>query len=82
MMSNYVWIALLLLALMGSAVLGIYILSLKRRVEYLHNLLSSLMTNGNLIFESMTFVATAYGLSVDELMKIIENYQNATGERK
>lgn len=81
-MNNYIWIILVILIFLGACVAGLWIVSLNRRLEYYRNTLSSLMTNGNLVWESMEFVATAYGLSVDELVAIIENYQNTTGERK
>lgn len=81
-MPTYVLVILLVLLAFIFTVIGIYILYLKRQVVYYRITLSSLLTDGNLVQQSILFVAEAYGISAEELMTIIENYQNTTGERK
>lgn len=71
----------MVLALMGCAVLGLYISVLKKRLEYYRNTLISI-TTGPLMTESIEIVAAGYGLSDDELMTIIETYQNTAGKWK
>lgn len=81
-MPTYVLVILLVLLAFIFMVVGIYILYLKRQIVYYRITLSSLLTDGNLVQQSILFVAEAYGISTEELMTIIENYQNTTGERK
>lgn len=78
---NYIWISLLALSLLGTATTAVYAKWLKRTVEYYRNLIVNL-TSGTLFSESLSTIATAYDLTEDELMTIIETYQNTTGKRK
>ena len=76
----WVWIVLLALSLLGLCVCFIYIISINKRLEYLRTTIFHL-TTGTLFTESLSTIASAYGLDEDELMTIIENYQN-TGAKK
>ena len=78
---EYIWIILMILALMCCAVMGLYLYVLKKRIVYYRNVLIN-MTTGTLMSESLTTVAEGYGLQVGELMTIIETYQNTTGEKR
>lgn len=76
----WIWITLLVLMVMALLVAFLYIVSLNKRLEYLRNTIFSL-TTGTLFTESLETISAAYGITSDELMTIIENYQNR-GEGK
>lgn len=78
---EYIWIILMILALMCCVIMGLYLYVLKKRMVYYRNVLIN-MTTGTLMSESLTTVAEGYGLQVGELMTIIETYQNTTGEKR
>ena len=80
-MDNWVWIFLMIIALLFCVVMSMYVYSLNRRLEYYRRTLIAI-TTGPLMAESISIVASGYGLTDDELMTIIETYQNTTGKRK
>ena len=80
-MNNYIWLCLLVLSLLCTATVCGYVIILKKRIEYLRRVLFTI-TSGTLFTESLSTVAWSYGLDPDELMTVIENYQNMENRRK
>ena len=77
----YIWIVLFVLALCCALIALLYNISLRRRLDYLRGIIFSL-TTGTLFTESLETISAAYGLTPEELMFLIENYQNASGGKK
>lgn len=76
----YIWIVLFALALCCALIVLLYNISLRRRLDYLRGIIFSL-TTGTLFTESLETISAAYGLKPEELMTIIENYQNTGGKK-
>lgn len=63
--------------------MGIYIHIQRRAIQYYRDWMHSIVTNSNLLLESLDIVASAYGYaSTDELMDTIERDRNAKGRKK
>ncbi len=61
----------------------LYIHMLRKVIQYYRDWMHSIVTNGNIVIESLSTVAAAYGYaSMDELMDTIERDRNAKGKKK
>ena len=81
-MDSIFWIFTIIF-MVGLFCMGIYIHIQKKVIDYYREWMRSIVTNGNLVIESLSTVAAAYGYaSVDELMDTIERDRNAKGKKK
>lgn len=72
-MDKVIFWCLVGICVMTTLVMWLYIRQLKRIIEFQRNWLMSIISNGNLISESLSIIAVAYGYTtVEKLIEAIE----------
>lgn len=81
-MDSIFWV-LLVIFIVAIFCLGLYIHMQRKVIEWYRNWIRSIVHNGNILIESLSTVAAAYGYSsMDELVETIERDRNAKGKKK
>lgn len=81
-MDSIFWI-LLVVFMIAIFCLCLYIYMQRKVIEWYRNWIRSIVHNGNILIESLSTIAAAYGYSsMDELVEAIERDRNAKGKKK
>ena len=81
-MDSIFWV-LLVIFMIAIFCLCLYIHMQRKVIEWYRNWIHSIVHNGNILIESLSTVAAAYGYSsMDELVETIERDRNVKGKKK